>query len=76
MYLKSFVSYNTGGEEELSINDTLRLVNRCESISDYRKGNLIFSPFALTLILIFSWSVKREKLWLDKCDGRPGNTYK
>ncbi|CAF4481627.1 unnamed protein product, partial [Rotaria magnacalcarata] len=73
MYLKSFVYYTTDEKEgESSINDTIRLVKQCESISDYRRGNLIFSPFALTLILIFSWSIKREKWGLRMCDGRPG----
>jgi len=57
---------------DLLINDTVRLVARCEKISDYRSGNLIFFPFALTLILIFSWSIKREKKCLKLCDGRPG----
>ncbi|CAF4414183.1 unnamed protein product [Rotaria sp. Silwood2] len=73
MYLKSFVYYITDEKEgELSINDTIYLVKQCESISDYRRGNLIFSPFALTLILIFSWSMKRDELCLHMCDGRPG----
>jgi hypothetical protein len=58
---------------DLLVNDTLRLVTQCEKISDYRMGNLIFFPIALSLILIFSWSVKREKRCLKLCDGRPGN---
>ncbi|CAF3576654.1 unnamed protein product [Rotaria sp. Silwood1] len=73
MYLKSFVFYITDEKEgEFSINDTIHLVKQCESISDYRRGNLIFSPFALTLIFIFSWSIKRDSLCKDMCDGRPG----
>ncbi|CAF1032001.1 unnamed protein product [Rotaria sordida] len=73
MYLKSFVYYISDEKEgEFSINDTIHLVKQCESISDYRRGNLIFSPFALTLILIFSWSMKRDKQCLDMCDRRPG----
>jgi hypothetical protein len=63
---------NDDKEEEFSINDTIRLVTQCERISDYRRGNIIFAPFALVLILIFSWSIKREKQCLDMCDGRPG----
>lgn len=73
MYFKSFVYYtNDDKNGELSINDTIRLVKQCESISDYRRGNLIFSPFALTLIIIFSWSIKREDRCLNFCDRRPG----
>ncbi|CAF0929613.1 unnamed protein product [Adineta ricciae] len=72
MYLISFgYGMNSDHDEEFSINDTIRLVNRCVTISDYRTGNLIFAPFAISLILIFSWSLKRRKLCLHMCDGRP-----
>ncbi|UJR37331.1 hypothetical protein I4U23_030039 [Adineta vaga] len=72
MYLVSFgYNMNEDHDEEFSINDTIRLVNQCVNISDYRTGNLIFAPFALSLILIFSWSLKREKYCLNMCDGRP-----
>ncbi|CAF1325642.1 unnamed protein product [Adineta steineri] len=66
--------YDITDETKLEVlaNDTIRLVAQCEKIADYRMGNLIFFPFALTLILIFSWSVKRENLCLSVCDGRPG----
>ncbi|CAF4013125.1 unnamed protein product, partial [Rotaria sordida] len=57
---------------ETSMNDTIHLIRQCEKISDYRKENIIFFPFALTLIFIFSWSIKREKKCLHTCDGRPG----
>ena len=63
---------NGDHDDEFSINDTIRLVNKCVTISDYRTGNLIFAPFAISLILIFSWSLKRRKLCLHMCDGRPG----
>jgi hypothetical protein len=55
------------------VNETLRLVTQCEHISDYRKGNLVFFPIALALIVIFSWSVKREARCLQQCDRRPGS---
>jgi hypothetical protein len=54
------------------INETTRLVAKCGSISDYRKGNLIFFPASLALIMIFSWSIKREKRCPKVFDGRPG----
>jgi hypothetical protein len=60
---------------DLLVNDTIRLVAQCERISNYRVGNLIFFPFALCLIFIFSWSVKRERRCLDLCDGRPGRLF-
>ena len=57
---------------EVIANETIRLVAQCEKISDYRRGNLVFFPVALSLILIFSWSVKREKRCLSLFDARPG----
>ena len=56
------------------VNDTIRLVAQCQGISNYRTGNLVFFPVALALILIFSWSVKREKRCLNMCDARPGTS--
>ncbi len=72
MYFLSFGYNLTTDEEHVSINDTIRLVNDCTRISDYRRGNLLFAPLACALILLFSWSVKREILCLDMCEGRPG----
>jgi hypothetical protein len=54
------------------VNDTILLVAKCGSISNYRKGNLIFFPVSLTLIMVFSWSIKREKKCKHLFDGRPG----
>ncbi|CAF4063529.1 unnamed protein product, partial [Adineta steineri] len=72
MYFMSFgYNLNDDRDEEFSINDTVRLVTQCEHISDYRRGNIIFAPFAFSLILIFSWSLKREEHCLKMCDGRP-----
>ena len=66
--------YDVTDETKLDqlVNDTVRLVTRCEKIANYRLGNLIFFPIAVALILMFSWSVKREKRCLHACDGRPG----
>jgi hypothetical protein len=72
MYYRSF-GYNIFTDEEhISINDTIRLVKECTRISDYRRGNIIFAPVACTLIFLFSWAIKREKLCVDTCEGRPG----
>ncbi|CAF3690473.1 unnamed protein product [Rotaria sordida] len=57
---------------ELLVNETIRLVAHCERISNSRLGNLVFFPIAVCLIVIFSWSVKRERKCLNICDGRPG----
>jgi hypothetical protein len=57
------------------INETIQLVAKCGTISNYRKENLLFFPFALTLIFLFSWSIKREKRCLHVCDGRPGKIF-
>jgi hypothetical protein len=77
MHLKSFGYFITDDKEvEFSINNTIHLVKQCEMISDHRRGNLIFAPFAVSLILIFSWSVKREKGCIDMCEGRPGKKNK
>jgi hypothetical protein len=74
MYYHSF-GYNLFNDEEhISINDTIRLVKECARISDYRRGNIIFAPFACALILLFSWTIKRESICLSMCEGRPGNT--
>ncbi|CAF1148324.1 unnamed protein product, partial [Didymodactylos carnosus] len=54
------------------VNDTVRLVTRCEKISDYKMGNLIMFPISLALIVLFSWFIKSDKKWLKHCDGRPG----
>jgi len=72
MYFVSFGYNITNDEEHFSINDTIRLVTDCTRISDYRRGNLIFTPCACALILLFSWSIKRETLCTDMCEGRPG----
>ena len=72
IYSFSF-GYNIFNDEEhLSINDTIRLVNDCTYISDYQRGNITFAPFALVFILLFSWSVKRERWCQHTCDARPG----
>lgn len=55
------------------INETIHLVTKCGSISNYRVENLVFFPISVALILVFSWSIKREKRCLKICDGRPGN---
>ncbi|CAF1180370.1 unnamed protein product [Rotaria sp. Silwood1] len=57
---------------DVIVNETIRLVAHCERISDSRLGNLIFFPIAVGLIIIFSWSTKRERKCLNTCDGRPG----
>lgn len=72
MYYFSFGYNILNDEEHISINDTIRLVNDCTYISDYQLGNITFAPFALVLILLFSWSVKRERWCRHTCDGRPG----
>jgi hypothetical protein len=72
MYYLSFGYNLTDDEENFSINDTIRLVTDCARISDYRRGNLLFAPGACALILLFSWSIKRETLCVKTCDGRPG----
>jgi len=72
MYYFSF-GYNKFSEhEQLSINETIRLVTECARISDYRRGNIIFAPFAFGLIFLFSWSIKRDTACLNRFDGRPG----
>jgi hypothetical protein len=53
------------------LNDTIHLVKQCERITDYQRGNLIFVPFAITSIFMFSFLIKRQKRCLNKCDGRP-----
>lgn len=73
MYYFSYGYHIFNDEEQLSINDTIRLVNQCTYLSDYRSGNVMFAPFACVLIMVFSWSVKRETYCIDVCDGRPGN---
>jgi hypothetical protein len=74
MHYISFGYNLLNDEEDFLINDTIRLVTECARISDYRQGNLTFAPFACALILLFSWSIKRENSCLDWCDGRPGKT--
>ncbi|CAF4048403.1 unnamed protein product, partial [Rotaria sordida] len=54
------------------LNHTTHLIEECESTLDYRIENLKFFPFALSLIFIFSWSIKRDKQCLKTCNGRPG----
>lgn len=75
--VKHTLSFNYDHDQrsdlEALINDTINQVTQCESISDYRMGNLIFFAPAVALIFVFSWSVKREKECVDRCDGRPGN---
>lgn len=61
---------------EALINETIQLVAKCGNISNYRTENLIFFPISLALILVFSWSIKREKRCLKLCDGRPGKIPK
>jgi hypothetical protein len=58
--------------KHLLINNTIRLMKRCEGLSDYKTGNLIFASFAVLLTLIFSCLVRREKECLGTCDDRPG----
>ncbi len=66
--------YDVVNESRLEslINDTVQLVAKCGSIANYRTGNLVFFPIAFALILVFSWSIKRENRCLNLCDGRPG----
>ncbi|CAF2995113.1 unnamed protein product [Rotaria sp. Silwood2] len=52
--------------------NTIRLVEQCESTLDYVNENFKFFPFALVLIFIFSWLIKREKRCINTCYGRPG----
>ena len=54
------------------INTTIHLVKECKSISDYRRENLIFVPFAIALIVMFCFLIKRRKRCLNICDNRPG----
>ena len=72
-HLTSF-QYNLTDQTQLEflVNDTVRLVHQCESISSYRMGNLTFFPFAVVLLVIFSWSTKRENCAKGHCEGRPG----
>lgn len=72
MYYKSFGYNLTTDDEDFSLNNTIRLVTECARISDYRRGNLTFAPCACVLILLFSWSIKRQNICLDVFDGRPG----
>ncbi|CAF3816888.1 unnamed protein product, partial [Rotaria sp. Silwood1] len=51
--------------------DIIRLTAQCKLISKYGIGNLIFSPIALALIIIFSWSIKRETRCRTTCNGQP-----
>ena len=41
------------------LNDTIRMVAKCGSISNYRTENLVFFPIAVAMIFFFSWSIKR-----------------
>ncbi|CAF1214242.1 unnamed protein product [Adineta steineri] len=50
---------------EILVNHTFRLIKQCEHISDYRRGHIIFAPFALLLILIFSYLTKRRNSCLN-----------
>ncbi|CAF4499532.1 unnamed protein product [Rotaria socialis] len=70
----SWFKYDITDDTKLEslVNETIRLVSHCERISNSRQGNLVFFPIALTLIIMFSWSVKRERRCLKLCDGRPG----
>ncbi|CAF3942444.1 unnamed protein product, partial [Rotaria sp. Silwood1] len=52
--------------------DIIHLLKKCEKDFDYRKENLSFAPFALSLVIIFSWSIKREKQYSNICYGRRG----
>ncbi|CAF4408462.1 unnamed protein product, partial [Rotaria sp. Silwood2] len=52
--------------------DIVHLLKKCERDFDYRKENLSFAPFALSLVIIFSWSIKRDKQRSNICYGRPG----
>ncbi|CAF1562766.1 unnamed protein product [Rotaria magnacalcarata] len=70
----SWFKYDITDDTKLEslVNETIRLVSHCERISNSRQGNLVFFPIALALIIMFSWSVKRERRCLNLCDGRPG----
>ncbi|CAF4179026.1 unnamed protein product, partial [Adineta steineri] len=50
---------------KILVNHTFRLIKQCEHISDYRRGHIIFAPFALLLILIFSYLTKRKNSCLN-----------
>ncbi|CAF4174761.1 unnamed protein product, partial [Adineta steineri] len=50
---------------EILVNHTFRLIKQCEHISDYRRGHIICAPFALLLILIFSYLIKRRNSCLN-----------
>jgi hypothetical protein len=54
------------------INTTIHLVKECKSISDHRRENLMFVPFAIILILMFCFLIKRRKRCLHICHSRPG----
>ncbi|CAF1675866.1 unnamed protein product [Rotaria magnacalcarata] len=53
------------------LQDTIRIVTQRDRILNYRVENLIFAPIALVLIVIFSWSTKRERRCPTACNGRP-----
>ncbi|CAF4774680.1 unnamed protein product, partial [Rotaria sp. Silwood1] len=52
--------------------DIIHLLKKCEKDFDYRKENLSFAPFALSLVIIFSWSIKRDKQYSNIYYGRRG----
>ncbi|CAF3831803.1 unnamed protein product, partial [Rotaria sp. Silwood1] len=52
--------------------DIIHLLKKCERNFDYRKENLSFAPFALSLVIIFSWSIKRDKQYSNIYYGRRG----
>ncbi|CAM2721891.1 unnamed protein product [Rotaria socialis] len=52
--------------------DTIHIVTQCDRISNYGVENLIFAPVALALIVIFYWSIKRERRCPTAYNGRPG----
>lgn len=73
MHFSSFkYEINEDTKLDVLVNETVRLVAQCEHISNSRVGNLVFFPIAVSLIVIFSWSTKREKRCVDLCGGRPG----
>jgi len=67
-----FISFQYNTKLDSIINNTVQSVAKCESISNYRTKIFSFLPIALALIVIFSWTIKRENHCLNLCNGRPG----
>ena len=59
----------------LSNNNSNSTIANCRSISDYRMNSVLMMLAVSILIFISSFSIKRQKLLLNVCHGRPGINY-